>query len=433
MVITNRHKKPTRQGTTAVGYVERAGERWPYREVDVDATVELEMNLRANIAAGAFDKPALAGIVDALRTAGSDLPTLGLTAAAVSALLGRGETSPVQEPPALEPPRRPLSKRGTVYELGPHRLLCGDNRDTKAVARLMKNGGGSISVALVYTDPPYGVDYAGGRPIAGDRLQGDALAKLIAEGFRAALPFVQETAAWYIWHASETRRDFETALAAVGLQERQYLIWVKPGLVLGHADYHWAHEPCFYAARAGQAPAFYGDRAQPTVWRFAAVGRDGTLQIVVGPGLLLSDGRGAQLYIVTNAPKGKKVRHLRVDAGEALHLASGAAEDSAWEVSKEHAPQHPTQKPVALAHRAITNSTRPGEWIYDNYGGSGNALLAAELTGRQAALAELDPAYCDVIRQRYADLVEDPQWSPSGKLTPTKAPAQQAARKAPAA
>lgn len=419
VVIAERHAKPTRQGTVAVGHVVRAGERWPYREVDVDEPTELAMNVRANIAAGVFEKKGLAAIVQGLRDTGTDLATMGLDPAAVAALLGRGETSPVQEPPPLTPPTRPRSQKGKIYELGAHRLACGDNRDAALIRTLLKD----VAPALVFTDPPYGVSYQGGKPIAGDQLRRDALAQLIAAAFRLALSYVQDTAAWYVWHASESRRDFDQALAAVGLQERQYLIWVKSGLVLGHADYQWAHEPCYYAAKAGEAPAYYGDRQQATVWRFAAVTPSGALQVVVGPGLLLSDGRGAQLFLVQQPPKQKKVRHLLLEPGETLYLTGGSSEETVWEAGREHAPQHPTQKPVALAHRAISNSTRAGEWVYDCYAGSGNTLLAAELTGRKAALVELDPAYCDVIRQRYADLVQDAQWSPTRKLTPKRADA----------
>jgi DNA modification methylase len=416
VVIAERLRRPNRHGTTATGYVVRGEERWTYREVDVDEQTELEMNVRANVAAGAFEPAGLASIVKGLRDRGSDLAVVGFTAAQLSALLGKGEASPVQEPPVPEPPAKPVSKEGQIYDLGGHRLACGDCRDNKLMRALLGELHGHV--ACVFTDPPYGVDYQGGRPIIVDNLKRDAFATMLSRAFEQHVLAARADAGFYIWHASETRRDFDTALLAVGLQERQQIIWVRSSLVPGGSDYQWTHEPCIYAVKAGSSPAFYGPRDQVTVWRFGSVAKDGTLYIVVGQGLVLSDGAGTELYLVGRAPKGKKLRHLRLSPAEPVHLTSAAGVETVWEVARESKPQHPTQKPVALAHRAILNSSRDGEWVLDGFGGSGNTLLAADMLGRHAALVEQDPAYCDVIRQRYADFKGDARWSPIGKLTP---------------
>ena len=125
---------------------------------------------------------------------------------------------------------------------------------------------------MVNTDPPYGVSYEtqSGKfdMIKNDDLTGDDLmATLLIPAFKNYVEFTDPESAFYIWHASSTRRDFEDAMTAAGIIEKQYLIWVKNGIALGHADYQWAHEPCFYAEKAGQSANFYGDRAQRTTWK----------------------------------------------------------------------------------------------------------------------------------------------------------------------
>lgn len=194
-----------------------------------------------------------------------------------------------------------------------------------------------------------------------------------------------------------------SALKAVGLIERQYLIWVKPGFGQGHSDYRWAHEPCFYASRDGVKPKFYGDRAEPTVWRASL--RRGTEGVVtvVGPGLILRDGAGGTLVITTKTVKGKKVRALRVDEKRPVLLAGEEPGGTVWEVGRDSATIHPTQKPVELARRALQNSSKEGEVVLDLFGGSGSTLIAAEVTNRQARLMELDPKYADAIIRRWEE------------------------------
>lgn len=219
------------------------------------------------------------------------------------------------------------------------------------------------------------------------------------EGILAAIAGIEE-AAFYIWHASSTRRDFEDAMTAAGLMENQYIIWVKNGIALGRSDYQWAHEPCFYASRAGITPKFYGDRAQHTVWR-VTTRQEGTMMTVLGGGIVLTDGTGGKLYITDKPPKGKKVRYARMEAGNPIDLFQEDRMQTVWEVSRETNTLHPTQKPVEIPIRAIENSSKPGEIVLDFFGGSGSTLLGAEQTGRRCFKTELDPVYCDVIISRY--------------------------------
>lgn len=308
------------------------------------------------------------------------------------------------EEPACAPaaPDAPVVTRaGDLWTLGSHRLLCGDSTDPGAWERLSV-----ADAALVHTDPPYGVSYesAAHGQVANDELVGDALVKLLVGAFRGAIGVSREDAAWYVWHASSTRADFEWALTAVGVQVAQELVWVKPSPNLGWSDYHWQHEPCLYGARAGRRPAFHGGRAQATVWRMAAASDRG-LAVSVEGGVLVLDGSGSSLLVQSAPVATRRTRRVRLREGQALDLWSGPSDCSTvWAVARETDLVHPTQKPVALVARALANSTLPGELVVDPFGGSGSTLIAAETLGRRAALIELEPRHCDSIVGRWEAL-----------------------------
>ena len=300
----------------------------------------------------------------------------------------------------------PMTKAGDLWCLGPHRLICGSATDEKTIERLMQGE----KADMVNTDPPYGVSYESQSGkfdmIQNDDLTGDDLMKtLLIPAFKNYAKFTKDDAAFYIWHASSTRRDFEDAMTAAGLVEKQYIIWVKNAPVLGHADYQWAHEPCFYAEKAGQSAHFYGDRAQRTTWKVVLRDEDGTATVLSG-GVVLTDGAGNKLYLADKVPKGKKIRYIRLSEGRSVTLYSTECDRSTdtWEVSRETKTEHPTQKPVELAVRAIDNSTEAGNLVIDFFGGSGSTLRGAELTGRRCYTTELDPRYCDVIVNSYVRL-----------------------------
>jgi DNA modification methylase len=132
---------------------------------------------------------------------------------------------------------------------------------------------------LLATDPPYGVSYdgnahrrehGGGRvydPIVNDDLEGPALEAFLTAAFRAAAIHTTEDAAWYIWHASITRPAFLAALASVGVQVHQEIVWAKESFQFSRSDYHWQHEPCLYGWR--ERHTFLGERNQSTVWQIA--------------------------------------------------------------------------------------------------------------------------------------------------------------------
>lgn len=377
--------------------------------VDLTAAEEKALNVALNsrTAQGEFTAE-LGGLLEELGAALPELssalgfPGLVVDAAKLSAKAG-GDLAAIVEPALLEGPA-PVTQLGDLWELGSHRLLCGDATKLADVQRVLDGA----RADLVNTDPPYGVAYEAPsgkhEVIAGDALTKDALLGLLVPAFKNAAACSSEAAGWYVWHASSTRREFDFALAAAGLVELQYIVWAKPSLVLGHADYQWAHEPCYYAGRAGKTPAWYGGRDQLTVWRIEQRTGAGAA-VVLGPGVAVTDGSGDEMFLTRAAPKGKKVRVVRVAPGERVLVHADERRSTVWEVSRDSkAEDHPTQKPVALAARAILNSSKEGDRVLDLFAGAGFTLLAAEQLRRVAHVIELSPAFCDRIVARWEAL-----------------------------
>lgn len=275
---------------------------------------------------------------------------------------------------APEIPETVRSKRGDIWICGNHRIMCGDSTNADDVDKLMD---GTLA-DLVFTDPPYGVSYKGtnnpnGREwqiIKNDKLRNDELFLFLLESFKNIKRYLRRNRAFYIWYANVNHVNFEMAIKGAELKPKQVIIWDK-GMVLGHSDYHWAYEPCFYGCHEGENCKWYGDRTQKTFWKTNDFDFEHWSQ--------------EQLVEVLKSLKsGREV----------------------WAIKRDSSVEylHPTQKPVELAQRAIANSSLRGEVVLDLFGGSGSTLIAAENMGRKARLMELDPRYVDVEVQRWQDL-----------------------------
>lgn len=346
----------------------------------------------------------VAALLKQLEAAGTDTIVTGYDQAAMDKILNRLSDTPDDDGAdeisiADKLQTKWGTKLGQLWRLGQHKILCADCTSEASWKVLMAQE----RAQLVHTDPPYGVEYedAAGQTIKNDKLKQDALAKLIRKGLGHAVHFTHPDAAFYIWHASATRRDFEFALDQIGLTERQYITWVKDSFNLGRSDYHWQTEPCFYAEKAGQRAKWYGDRTQGTVWRIRAIANDGTAMAIAN-GILLTDGEQAQLYIKAQMPKAAKARHLRVLPDQPAVLADRAT-STAWEISRDARKDyaHPNQKPTGLARIAIQNSSKEGDIVVDQFSGSGSTLIACELTGRQARAMDLEPKWIAVTLERW--------------------------------
>jgi DNA modification methylase len=270
--------------------------------------------------------------------------------ASIDRLLRQYGSEEPEVAPSLLPPAEPRSRQDEIYELGQHRLLCGDATDPGQVERLLAGE----SVGVLVTDPPYGVgvDHSwrdGVRQPAGSARTATLLNDDRAD-WREAYQLSTAKVA-YVWHGALHAGLVGQGLVEAGFELRQQIVWVKQIHTLSRAHYQWRHETCWYAVRKGASACWQGGRKQTTVWE---------------------------------------------EASPIAGFGSGGSEDAAT--------AHPTQKPVALYTRPILNHTKPGDVVYDPFAGSGTALVAAEQHGRRCLLIELDPAWCDVIRDRYQTL-----------------------------
>ena len=241
----------------------------------------------------------------------------------------------------VNPPAQPKSKRGDIYVLVRHRLMCGDSTSADDVHALV----GSTQIDMLLTDPPYGVDYTGktadALKIENDAQTDEDLENFLSIAFRGADAVMKPGAAFYIWHADSKGGIFRMACQEVGWEVRQVLIWAKNSLVLGRQDYQWQHEPCLYGWKGGAAHKWTSDRKQSTLLNF-------------------------------DRPTKNK--------------------------------EHPTMKPVPLFDYLIKNNSEVGDDILDLFAGSGTLAIACEQNGRNAYMMEYDPKYVDVIIDRWERL-----------------------------
>lgn len=282
---------------------------------------------------------------DELKEADFNLELTGFSLDEIDALTPEELVEGLTDEDAVpDAPVAPVTVLGDVWQLGNHRLMCGDSTSIDAVDKLMINN----KADLVFTDPPYGVSYTGGHNkkkragIIADTLEGDNLTGLFYGALTCAIPSSKDVAAFYVWYSSNKSIETYASLSKLPLELRTVIQWykVKSGLGAFMSQYIPNCEPCMYLHKKGKSPAWYG-------------------------------------------PSNEKV---------------------VWELKKEPVNNfHPTQKPVELPERAINNSSKSGDIVLDLFGGSGSTLIACQKTGRTAYLMELDPKYVDVIINRWQD------------------------------
>lgn len=396
-IIYNRKTGHIVGGHQRVKALQKAGEK-EVQVIEINLPVEEEKALNVTLNNDAIGGRFTDGLQDILGELQEAMPQAFLDLKLDSLLEEKPDANKNLDD--IPPAEKPFTKAGEIWALGNHRLLCGSSTNKEDVGRLMRDD----TASAVFTDPPYGVSYEArsGKHavIKGDDLRDDALVALLTPALSLAAAHADGAAAFYIWHASSTREDFAFAMRAAGIVERQYLIWAKNGFAMGYSDYRWSHEPCFYASKGEKKPAFYGEASEGTVWRINTAMR-GTVATVIGNGILITDGNGNRLWIQSKPPSNKKIRTARVDKSDKLALSAIDSSGTVWEVSRETKTEHPTQKPVELGIRALKNSTRAGEIVYDPFLGSGSTLIAAEVTGRRCFGCELDPKYSSVIIRRW--------------------------------
>lgn len=290
--------------------------------------------------------------------------------------------------PAVDPKAPSATRPDDLWILGPHRLVCGDAESGAAYDLLL----GNERAALFITDPPYNVDYAGGTrkklTIQNDNLKNDRFYSLLFNAFTNAWRYTIPGGGFYVFHADNEWRNFRGALEDARWLLKGCLVWVKNQFVIGRSDYHFRHEPILYGWKTGAAHCWYGGRDKQSVF-------EDTMPLVIDRD---PDGSATITYAVTD-----QAVVIRVPSYEVIHQG-GDAGTSVWRENKPlRSDDHPTMKPVALIERGIINSSRRGELVLDNFGGSGSTLIACERTNRLCRMIELDPYYCDVIVRRWEE------------------------------
>jgi DNA modification methylase len=278
-----------------------------------------------------------------LKAADIDLAITGFDPAELDDLLFRPHSDEASAGVIPEIPTQAVTRPGDLWICAEHRILCGDATRADDVTRVI----GSLMPVLMLTDPPYGVDYnplwrqqAGlgqqrqtGRVVNDDRVDWTPAYRLYSGDVA------------YVWHAGVHTVEAAASLQLADFEIRSQLVWIKQNFVLSRGNYHWQHEPCWYAVRKGRTANWCGDRTQSTVWPAA---------------------------------------NLNPFGGD-----------------REEATGHGTQKPLELMKRPILNHTQCGQCVYEPFLGSGTVLIACELTQRVCCGLEIDPRYVDMSISRW--------------------------------
>lgn len=323
-----------------------------------------------------WDIDLLTSELASLKLEGFDLDLLGFSIDELGDLFKdqQGEADPDDAPPL---PVDPISKLGDVWQLGPHRVMCGSSTVMGDMHKLM----GTERADCVWTDPPYNVAYETDvhKAIANDSMKDGAFKQFLFDAFTATFDVMKSGAPIYVAHSDIEGLNFRSAFSTAGFKLSGVIIWDKGSLVMGRSDYQWQHEPILYGWKKGSAHRWYGGRKNTTV---QSLGEhtpftqlpDGRWQIVLGGSMMIVDGVAEVEEVIPSVIREKKPKRNDV---------------------------HPTMKPVALIERMLKHSARPRDVVLDPFGGSGSTLIAAERLGMCARLMELDPGYVDVIITRW--------------------------------
>jgi DNA modification methylase len=290
-----------------------------------------------------WDSELLAFEIKDLQALDFDLTLTGFDPVEIDDFLFQGRENQAEEE-IPDPIEEVVTRKGDLWICGKHRVLCGDATSVESVCVLLEKA----KPVLMVTDPPYGVDYD---PTWRERA---GLGRLRQTGAIPNDTQVDWTKAYelftgdvaYVWHAGLHAAEVASGLERIGFRIRSQIIWSKQHFALSRGDYHWQHEPCWYAVREGKGSQWCGDRTQSTVWQIA---------------------------------------NLNPLGGSRQEPATG----------------HGTQKPIELMRRPILNHTGRGDIVYDPFLGSGTTLVAAESTERICYGLEIDSRYVDVIVRRW--------------------------------
>lgn len=323
----------------------------PCAVVDLSKAEERALNVALNKMGGRFDNTKLAHLLKDLSLGGFDTTLTGYTIKEKDELINgltlnieAAEDNADEIIDSVESIEQPYVRKGQLWQLGRHRLLCGDSTSLADMEKLM-NG---QQADLIITDPPYNVQYVGktkdSLTIENDSMSDGSFFAFCLDAFTCMFSYAREGASIYVFHADTEGLNFRRAFKEAGFKLSECLIWAKDAFVLGRQDYHWRHEPILYGWKEGAGHYFVNDRTQDTVLTY-------------------------------ERPK--------------------------------RSEEHPTMKPVPLVGKLMQNSSMLDWKVLDPFGGSGSTLIAAQQLDRQCFTMELDPRYAQVIIERWQNLAGD--------------------------
>ena len=322
--------------------------------VDLDEIREKTLNVALNKISGEWDISKLYDVITDIQKSGIDPTITGYDAPEIDKMYqqvqkARGEIveDDFNGEEAAEKIKNPVTQPGDIWQIGRHWLMCGDSTKNGDFGKLMDGK----KARMVFTDPPWNVDYGGAahpswkqRTILNDKMSPEDFYKFLLAAFKAMAAASEPGAMAYMVMSAQEWGTAMGAMREAGYHWSSTIIWLKDSLVMSRKDYHTQYEPIWYGWLEGEKRLCpLQDRQQTDVWQI---------------------------------PRPKK------------------------------SEEHPTMKPIELVARAITNSSHRNDIIMDAFGGSGTTMMAAEQTGREARLMELDPRFCDVIALRFAKMVE---------------------------
>jgi DNA modification methylase len=368
-----------------------------YTEVDVvvlDLSKEDEkaLNIALNKISGEWDELKLRDLLVELDLGDYDISLTGFDNKELENLIELTDFEPEVTEDEYDPEAEykksveqgiPLVRSGEVWQLGRHRLMCGDSTERADVQKLM----GAELMDLIITDPPYNVNYEakaarlneyrpnenGSMKIENDVMDQNAFYIFLLRAFGNMEEFMREGAGVYVFHADIEGLTFRKAFKDAGLKLAEVLIWEKNNFVLGRQDYQWRHESILYGWKEGAAHYFINDRTQDTIILeddvdFEAMKKPELIQFV------------------------KDMMHRYADQTTVI-----------FEKKPMSSSLHPTMKPIELIAKFMKNSSKKGWNIGDFFGGSGTTLMAAEQLGRNAYVMECDEHYASVIIKRWEE------------------------------
>ena len=320
---------------------------------------------------GGWDMDLVSAELEALKDSGFEIDLTGFS---IDDIIFEDYENDWAEPARTGTSSELIVAPGEIWELGDHRLMCGDSTESEDVAKLMEGA----AADLLLTDPPYNVGLGvgdtpevakkrhrrtDGLKIENDAMEASEFEDFLVAAFSNAAKYMKPGAAYYSWYASTSQKSFQTALERSGLPPHQILIWIKQSLVLGRQDYQWRHEPCFYGWKEGGPHYFIDARSLTTVTDdLDALTKDQLIE------------RIKEMSSITTA---------------------------IYEDKPSRSELHPTMKPLGLFKKQVRNSSKEGDLVLDLFGGSGTTLIACEEMNRRCFMMEYDPTYASAIIQRW--------------------------------